>query len=74
MLKCKYYIIFFFKFFFWSHKLKEGASDPNNSFDNRMDSHKFFQWVENLKERKYIEEFEFNNEISYRIIDKGRDS
>lgn len=39
-----------------------------------MDSHKFFQWVENLKERKYIEEFEFNNEISYRIIDKGRDS
>ena len=57
---------------FGSHKLKEVVSDPSNSIDNRMNSHKFFQWVEKLKKRKYIEEFELNNEISYRIIDMAR--
>jgi len=57
---------------FGSHKLKEVVSDSSNSIDNRMDSHMFFQWVEKLKKRKYIEEFELNNEISYRIIDMAR--
>ncbi len=58
---------------FWSHKLKEVVSDPNNSIDNRIDSHKFFQWVEILKKRKYIEDFELYNDFGYRIIDNGKD-
>lgn len=53
---------------FGSHKIKEVVSDPNNSIDNRIDSQMFLQWVENLKKRKYIESFELNNEISYRIM------
>ena len=58
---------------YWSHKLKKIVRDPSNSIDTRMDSHKFFQWVEKLKKREYIEEFELNNEISYRITGNGRD-
>lgn len=58
---------------FGSHKLKQVVSDPNNSIDNRMDSHKFFQSVKKLKKRKDIKEFELNNDLGYKIIDNGRD-
>ncbi len=39
---------------FGSYKLKEFVSDASYFIDKRMDNHKFFQWVENLKERKYV--------------------
>ena len=37
---------------FGSHKLKELVRDPSNFIDFSL---RLFQWVENLKERKYID-------------------
>ncbi len=66
-------IILFTLAVFGSHKLKEFVNDPSMSIENRMDRAIFFQWADQLKEKKFIEEFELDDETYYRITSKGED-
>ena len=66
-------IILFALGVFGSHKLREFVNDPNNSIKKRMDKALFLDWVDQLKEKEFIEEFEIDNEINYIITPKGED-
>ncbi|MHA2324092.1 MAG: long-chain-acyl-CoA synthetase, partial [Promethearchaeota archaeon] len=66
-------IILFTLAVFGSHKLKELVNNPSKSIENRMDDALFSQWAEKLKEKQYIEEFELDDEINFRITSKGED-
>ncbi|GAG44080.1 unnamed protein product, partial [marine sediment metagenome] len=66
-------IILFALGVFGSHKLREFVNDPNNSIKKRMDKALFLDWVDQLKEKEFIEEFELDNEINYIITPKGED-
>ena len=66
-------IILFSLAVYGSHKLKEFVNNPGESIDNRMDKALFFQWADKLKKNQFIEEYELDDEISYRISSKGED-
>ncbi len=66
-------IILFTLAVFGSHKLKEFINDPNLSIENRIDRSMFIEWADKLKEKKFIKEFELDDETSYRITSKGED-
>ncbi len=64
-------IILFTLSVFGYHKLKELINDPSKSIENRMDKTIFLKWADELKQQEFIEEYEKNNEIYYKITDKG---
>jgi len=66
-------IILFSLAVFGSHKLKEFVNDPNKSIKNRMDKALFLKWVDQLKEKQFIEEFMLDDEIYYKITSEGED-
>ena len=59
-------VILFTLAVFGSHKLSEFVNDPKNFIKNRMDKIKFLEWTEKLKKKRYIEEYELDDEIYYR--------
>ena len=66
-------VILFTLAIFGTHKIKEFVNDPEKSIKNRMDKTKFLKWADQLKEKQFIEEFELDDEIHYRITSKGGD-
>ena len=66
-------VILFTLAVFGTHKLNEFVNDPKNSINNRMERIKFLEWADQLKKKQYIEEYELDAEIYYRITSKGGD-
>jgi len=66
-------VILFTLAVFGTYKLSEFVNDPKNSIKNRMDKTKFLEWTDQLKKQQYIEEYELDDEIYYRITSKGGD-
>ena len=66
-------IILFTLAIFGSHKLRELVNDPINNIENRMEMELFSQWAAKLKNKQFIEEYELDSEIYYRITSKGED-
>jgi citronellyl-CoA synthetase len=66
-------IILFALAVFGTHKIKELINNPNESIENRMDKAVFLQWADKLKKKQFIEEYELDDEIYYRISTKGED-
>jgi len=66
-------IILFALAVFGTHKIEELINDPKESIENRMDRALFAQWAEKLKKKQFIEEYELDDEIYYRITSNGED-
>ncbi|MFW9880785.1 MAG: AMP-binding protein, partial [Candidatus Thorarchaeota archaeon] len=66
-------IILFALGVFGPHKMKELINDPKNSIENKLDKALFSQWAEKLKGEQFIEEFELDGELNFRITSKGEE-
>ncbi len=56
-----------------SHKMKELVNDPDISLENRLDKDLFQKWASELKNSNLIKEYNFDNEIYYKITKEGED-
>ncbi|RLI44230.1 hypothetical protein DRO61_12385, partial [Candidatus Bathyarchaeota archaeon] len=55
------------------HRLRELVNDASKSIENRMNKIYFDKWAGALKDSGFIEEYERNNEVYYKITTEGED-
>ena len=66
-------IILFTLAVYGPHKTKELVNDPKIPIENRLDKELFKKWVTELNDNSLINEYNLNNEIYYKITNKGEE-
>ena len=66
-------IILFTLAVYGPHKTKELVNDPKIPIENRLDKELFKKWAAKLNDSNLIKEYNLDNEIYYRITNKGEE-